>query len=86
MNNKWEITEHLTDKQLNNQTDELSQKYVGKDYKHKNGEVYTIIDVTIININGTAYWGFDYVKQSYRRAKFTRPLYEFLDGRFTLVE
>lgn len=86
MNNKWEITEHLTYEQLDNQTDELSHKYVGKDYKHKNGEVYTIIDVTVININGTAYWGFVYVTQDYTRANFTRPIHEFLDGRFTLVE
>lgn len=86
MNNKWEIEERLTDEQLDNQTDELSNQYISKDYKHKNGEVYTIIDITIININRKAYWGFVYVKQSHKSANFTRPLYEFLDGRFTLVE
>ena len=85
MNTKWEITEWLSEEELEFQANELAKQYVAKDYKHTNGNIYTIIDVVTININSTSYWGFVYAKESYKKVAHTRPLYEFLDGRFTLV-
>lgn len=87
--NKWEIKERLSDEELINQKNEIANWYVGKFYRHRNGDVYIVLDVTAINISGKSYWGFVYTK-TLNRSLFTfchtRPIYEFLDGRFTIEE
>lgn len=84
MTKKWEIIERLSDEELVLIANSLGRMYIGNVYKHTNGDLYTVKSITTVDINGKSYWGFVYDK-SFRNVNHTRPMYEFLDGRFTLV-
>ena len=91
MDKQYEIKEHLSEEELNRQSLELSDRYAMSHYRHKNGQLYAVISVTTINIDGKSYWGFiyrqcdDQGKIDWRTTYHTRPLYEFLDGRYEEV-
>ena len=87
----YEITERLDSVEMALKIDEINSQYAFLEYKHKKGGLYKTQGATVININGTAYWGLIYYKLKEDGTNdytipFTRPLFEFLDGRFELIK
>lgn len=85
----FEIKERLSDKALQEKLKNFDYQFSNKKFLHKNGGVYRIVSATTINQNGTSYWGLIYrkdVPDSSYTVFHTRPLYEFLDGRFKQID
>ena len=88
----YEITERLTHTQLIKGLLELKEKYAGQAYKHKDGDVYWVVNSTVVNGEGGSKWGLIYSPLDelgvyvIHEIQHTRSLEEFLDGRFTRIQ
>lgn len=89
MNRTYEIRDRKSLLELEAQLHKLYKKYEGKVYKHRNGEEYIVVDSTIINVNGSSFYGLVYCPFEggaiFSRVRHARCLQEFLDGRFVEV-
>lgn len=87
-NNRWEIKEKLSHNELVAKLKEIQNIYGDKYYRHTNDQIYFVSIATVINNNGTSHWGVMYhpvnifTDDIVYAIPHTRPLYEFLDGRF----
>lgn len=88
---KYEITERLSIEALREKLASFSALHGFRYYTHKHQALYWAGGATVINIDGTAYFGMEYhpvneiTGEIYETIRHTRPLHEFLDGRYKLL-
>lgn len=86
---KWEITERLSNKDLQNKLTKLNDEFGGHLVRHiKTQGAYRIDFFSVLNINSKAEIAVNYhpydenIQKDYHKVNHTRPAREFFDGRF----
>lgn len=83
----YRIPERLTDAELDTALRNLNAQHAGKSYRHvKTGNDYFALHTVVMNQNGGAEFGLVYITKNRSQAVHVRPLREFLDGRFQLID
>lgn len=86
----YEIVGNVDNKHLLEVLEYITSTAGDKIYRHTTDKLYYAENAVVININGKSYYGLTYYPFNEDNTKIlhiahTRPLYEFLDGRFTLI-
>ncbi len=88
---KWEITERLTNKELQKKLTELNDEFSGHLVRHiKTQGAYRIDFFSVLNADNKSeisvnYHPYDESTQTdYRKVNHVRPAREFFDGRFMI--
>ena len=89
--NKWEITERLSNKELQAKLTKFNDEFGGHLVRHINSQgAYRIDFFSVLNKNGKAEIAVNYhpydenTQKDYPKVNHTRPAREFFDGRFMI--